>query len=444
MKTSYRIRAMSILPERIPYYCQGSWSYFFVFSLILLAGCHPGKNRQVDDPVREKIDLTSLWTSEPQEVPLSTIADSIFYIPLETNPKSYLKGDYAYAAKVELLEKHIVIYESYDQAGRIKLFDRAGRYLLTFGRKGKGPGEYLNGQNFACDEKNNRLYLADGNQRKIIMYDLAGRFLREFKTKSLPGELTVSPDHEIGVLYLSFGNPLDTARLEWISPDGNLLRKIPLYQDRLYGKTGAWSEPGFIYWIGDRLRLAEPPFDTIWQLDPDGSMFKAATAIIQGPQGCPREVWFNNRRWTNEASDFYIIARTLENDRLVFLESNGRRFCNFMYNKGTGATQLVRSWSNDERRFDGLVNDLDGGLPFWPSNLSGDYLLTCISYDDIKSYFKGLSMNTINETVNPLLHKRFVQIAGKLDPQSNPVVVVVKMKKQWLNTKNSDINPPPN
>ena len=399
--------------------------WFCLSLVLLLAACQFSSKKSGQEQVSnlEKIDLTDHWAN-PQEVNLSTIADSIFYIPLETAPKALMSGDNAHLIRVEFLEHYLVVYE---ENKTLKLFNRSGKYLLTFGNQGKGPGEYFQARDFVCDISKNRVYILDGNQSKIIVFDFAGKLIDEIKTQKWPCEITVNPDHEIGIVYLSFGNPRDMARLEWLTPEGKLKQRIPLYQNRLYARTATWGLTA-LYWIQGRLRITEPPYDTIHQLDPEMG-FEGVTSIIAGPEGIPREIWFNAERWRSEAGKYLIISRVFENSDCAFIESEGKKFCNFLYQRTSKKTICVRSEQTGSRDFDGLHNDLDGALPFWPRTGSGDYLLTCISYDDIKSYFNGRSMTEPDSLVNPVLHKRFVAMAKGLKEDDNPVVVVARMKK---------------
>jgi hypothetical protein len=271
------------------------------------------------------------------------------------------------------------------------------------------------------------VYISDCYKKKIIAFDFSGKLIREWDPQQNQCEITVSPDHDIGLLYLSLRIKRDTARLEWLTPEGKLIEKIPLYQNRLYAHTATWGLTD-LYWIGGKLHITEPPFDTIYQLDQaKGSM--GVTAIIQGPNTIPREVWFNAERWKREASDYRPIDWVLDCENSIFLRSMGKGFCKFLYNKLTKETFRVSDMQRKGGWFEGLWNDLDGGLPFWPRARTKDYLVVCTTYDDIKSYFKGCSMTEPDSPVNPILHKRFVEMAGGLKENDNPVVVVARMKK---------------
>jgi len=68
-------------------------------------------------------------------VNLSSIADSISYIPLETSDSSLLSRLGFY-----ICEKGKIYVQSVD---RLMVFDIKGNYLRTINRKGRGPQEYL-------------------------------------------------------------------------------------------------------------------------------------------------------------------------------------------------------------------------------------------------------------------------------------------------------------
>ncbi|MDH5386781.1 MAG: 6-bladed beta-propeller, partial [Candidatus Aminicenantes bacterium] len=64
---------------------------------------------------------------------------------------------------------------------RIQKYDPEGKYLLTIGRKGQGPGEFGNVWLPRFD-KNNNLYVTDIVNHRIHFFDKKGNFLRHIKT----------------------------------------------------------------------------------------------------------------------------------------------------------------------------------------------------------------------------------------------------------------------
>lgn len=62
----------------------------------------------------------------------------------------------------------------------IKKFDPQGKYLLSFGRRGQGPGEFQNVWVPRFDKDNN-LYVSDYVSRRISFFNKGGKFLRQMK-----------------------------------------------------------------------------------------------------------------------------------------------------------------------------------------------------------------------------------------------------------------------
>ena len=65
---------------------------------------------------------------------------------------------------------------------RILKYDSEGKYLLSFGREGQGPGEFqsLSVPRF---DKDNNLYISDTSGRRISFFDRDGNYLRQITFK---------------------------------------------------------------------------------------------------------------------------------------------------------------------------------------------------------------------------------------------------------------------
>ena len=63
---------------------------------------------------------------------------------------------------------------------RIQKYDTEGKYLLTIGREGQGPGEF---RSFSLPrfDKDNRLYITDGSNRRISFFDKDGQYLKQIR-----------------------------------------------------------------------------------------------------------------------------------------------------------------------------------------------------------------------------------------------------------------------
>ncbi len=63
---------------------------------------------------------------------------------------------------------------------RILKYDPEGRYILTIGRKGQGPGEFQS-LSLPRFDKDNNLYIADSLNRRISFFDKDGNYLRQIR-----------------------------------------------------------------------------------------------------------------------------------------------------------------------------------------------------------------------------------------------------------------------
>jgi DNA-binding beta-propeller fold protein YncE len=73
---------------------------------------------------------------------------------------------------------------------RIVVFDKAGKYLREFGKKGAGPSEFDQPHGLAFDSKG-RLFVADRSNNRIQILDKSGKFLEEWKQFSRPSGIFI-------------------------------------------------------------------------------------------------------------------------------------------------------------------------------------------------------------------------------------------------------------
>ena len=72
-------------------------------------------------------------------------------------------------------------------------FDRDGNFIKTWGKKGKGPGEFDLPHSLVFDAKG-LLYIADRNNARIQVFDADGNYIRESKHPGTPCGLFMTPD----------------------------------------------------------------------------------------------------------------------------------------------------------------------------------------------------------------------------------------------------------
>ncbi len=116
---------------------------------------------------------------------------------------------------------------------RIVRFDRSGKYLSQFGKRGNGPGEFMQPHGLALDSQG-RLFVADRGNNRVTVVTTDGKFIMDMPQFSRPSGVfidkndmlysadsesgSVNPDHKAWVRGIRVGSAKDGKVLYFI-PD---------------------------------------------------------------------------------------------------------------------------------------------------------------------------------------------------------------------------------
>jgi DNA-binding beta-propeller fold protein YncE len=90
---------------------------------------------------------------------------------------------------------------------RIAKFDKNGKFMKSWGKRGSGDGEFANVRSIAVDAHGN-VYAADGGNRRVQVFDNDGNFKTAFSGVGNAQALCITKDPN-QVLYVSNSNPPD-------------------------------------------------------------------------------------------------------------------------------------------------------------------------------------------------------------------------------------------
>jgi len=110
---------------------------------------------------------------------------------------------------------------------RVRVFDaRTGEHLQDIGKRGSGPGEFNLPRDVAIG-KNGQLYVVDGGNFRVQVFDAKGKYLQSFGSIgrqlgnfARPKEVATDKDGNVYVADAAFGN------FQIFTPDGELLMYI--------------------------------------------------------------------------------------------------------------------------------------------------------------------------------------------------------------------------
>lgn len=117
-----------------------------------------------------------------------------------------LPTDVAFAANGD-----IYVSDGYGNP-RVVKYTAAGKYLLEWGRRGSGRGEFQLPHNVVVDAKN-RVYVTDRDNRRVQVFDANGKFLTEWRDTGGVSALAITSDQQIwtgGTLRNLDGKPVAT------------------------------------------------------------------------------------------------------------------------------------------------------------------------------------------------------------------------------------------
>ncbi len=89
----------------------------------------------------------------------------------------------------------IYVTDGYGSA-RVVKYSREGKYLLEWGKRGKGPGEFGLPHNLVVDAQG-RVYVTDRDNQRIEVFDSNGKFLKEWSGTGGVSGLAITRDQKI-------------------------------------------------------------------------------------------------------------------------------------------------------------------------------------------------------------------------------------------------------
>ena len=173
-----------------------SIKYLFLFVSLILCICsscdrHKGQNTQLDLSKAEFIDF---FSSYKEKIPFSAFVDTIELIPLETT-NDCLIGNVNRVIFAN--DKYYIRATRSKQNGVILVFDKNGLFLWRLDKRGQGPDEYINLDDFAIQDQ--QLFAA--SYRKIQVYDSIGNYLKTIKIGDLSTkEILSAPSNKLLIL----------------------------------------------------------------------------------------------------------------------------------------------------------------------------------------------------------------------------------------------------
>jgi hypothetical protein len=325
--------------------------------------------------------------------------------------------------------KNYILVSEYRQP--LLLFSRSGKYIGKVGGIGKGPQEYNERFTYSYNEEANLIAILDMQGKKLLRYNFNRDFLGSVSLTGYPSKVIIDGPARFGIMYLPWREmEKDTARFDWINPDGKILNSVRLYQNRPKDGGGTYALSARLYLIDGHVHFMEAPYDTIYQLV-DSREFKPAWFFKEGPNSLPREIRLDSRRFNEEFQTYSFVDNVMETKDFMFIRGLSKQLTKaIFYHIGQRKAWSLRQQEGFEGFFLGLQgfhNDLDGGVPFWPTSWKAGYLVSITAPEVLLPAFKNRP-EPVYPLTRPDLRPKLFEMVGKLTDNDNPVVVIVTLK----------------
>ena len=432
----FRINSVVFLPRHIQSelcFCSSGLTktFFLLATFYLLISCAGGSKSGNSDTIDGGdnqpplyVFLENILEKENSE-PLSSVASEIIYIPLETNDNSLLRE----VEHISYVDGNYVIRDTYN----IYLFNHEGKFIKQVARQGGGPSDYISvPYRTIVDRETNNFYLF--TRTKVLKFDKNANFLYNFQIDDAystigKGVFTANKTMVLGLSNQVWALDDTTTVYNAIEIDtiGNVINKYINNSPRRMDNRQSYGSVISIYTFNNKIRFLDYGSDTLFSVV-NGSMIPYAILDLGNNKTdlTPDIPKFDNIR---DIHEFMInlkghkIQFLIEDESFLFISltekghnSNNQIYC--IFNKKTKELKLLK-----EGR---LLNDLDGGIHFFPKTpLIDNMLISWKSAEEFKEEILSKDYNTQKAKYGERFEKVY-QLAKSLDDDDNDILIIAK------------------
>lgn len=389
----------------------------YIILVMLLLGCTSPDKQNIKEIKNDLyiIDIESVVYKE-HDILLSEIADNIEYIPLETRTDNVIDN----IIQLELTESYIFVCDK----NRLLQFARDGKFIRQIGNNGHGPGEYSSIIHFSVNETANTIIVQ--GEFKMNRYDMDGNFIRNESNSGANMFVFYSPTRMAFYRVNDKNNPVNL-----VIKDQNLMPLYKFQNRNPRRKTSAKFSNAPLYVFENELYFKENYNDTVYLVRDSllipHIIYKEGKLLIErdfdlrstgNVTGLIQQLEKIKDRLINEAifeTKHFVLTSYYRG-----LDPRETKYTRVLFNKIKNEARTLR-----EKEF---LNDLDGGVNFWPEYSFEDSIMIshCEAFE-MRNFIATEAFKISNPKY--LQKKRDLEnIARNLMENDNPVLMLVKLK----------------
>ena len=391
---------------------------FLCLLTVILFGCQYGNQKTLKPGDLHVIDISK--NHPKKEVILQNVAD-IEYIPLETTDAVLLSGACQLAY---LSDKYVVVWEP--MQSDVFIFDRNGKIVTHFNRRGQGNQEYLLMRNVIFDKKNEEIFVFDNPQiRRILVYTLTGEYKRTLKYSEDYSQINAyNFDDDVFLVYDEsdwYQSTYNKKPYMFMSKkDGSIISALDISLPVRYfnktvmavevnGQTLTTSLSISVNnnrYYGQHLLIADISSDTIYLLTKNKDL---TPLIIRKPS-------------VHSSEPRTVLTHQFATDKFVFLYKITLDLEAAKNNQSIATTELMYEFATGETSEVSFVNDDYPARTWWdpfiyPEISQNNMTATLLQTPNLKTAFEKKQLKGELE-----------KLTATLDVDDNPVLMIVKFK----------------
>ena len=358
------------------------------------------------------VDVTN--TDYPiKELILQDFMD-VEYIALETN------DDFVNQGFVQSIGQKIIVVKNGINDGDIFIYKRkTGEAIRKFNHKGQGAEEYVAISGIVLDEDKYEMFVTDNVTRRMLVYNLDGKYLRSFKFQKNAMYKKIYNFDKQNLICYNFNSSNDGQSFAIISKqDGSITQEIQIPFEEIKtiyiflrdeANDMTYGAAPYIYPIipvpNNNWILVEPSSDTIYSYSSEYEM-KPFLTRVPSIQSMNPEVF---------------LLPSVVTDRYCFMEIVKKEY-SFSTGKGFPSTYLMYD-RQEKSIFRYTVNNADYSY----KNIVN--MVLSPESSEVAFYHKIEPSGLVDSYKKGELKGKLKEIASKLDPEDNPVIMLIKHKK---------------
>ena len=393
---------------------------FFLAFCSVIVGCK-SKSSSVQEsvvPVEKQtpvINFENISDDPSRMLRMSDLVASIEYIRPEY-PKTLIR----FIEKSILTDSLLFVLSS----DNLFCYSRDGKFIREIGHHGRGPTEHLGIRSFSVYQ--NTVAINSNFSKIIQLYDLNGKHIGSTPSGGDAYRIDLLSNESIA-LHLGHGISLKKPDLyisRIINYQGDTLAIKNVTPDYQEGR----SNPSNFWYYKDSLRIWNGLNDTVFSVT--NNKIEPRYILNFGKYKMAPEVFYDyqnrDRAWRH-----YILNPSFhetEKYLLIMYQYNNKIWVS-CYEK---ATNQLFSWSQEPEYISeggyadgGLLNDIDGGKPFYFGMSQSGIKVTSSAAGSLIEYANS---GKINKNSNELARKKLEALIASLSEEENDVVIVHTLK----------------